>query len=70
MDGQGCATEILQTHPIISSRVYTQTGLQSMAVLDDISRMYNHSSQLYGVQGVQTDLYLSSKDNGISFKIV
>ena len=48
-----------------------------MAVLDEISRVHNHFSrvqtssyQLYGVQGVQTDLYLSSKDNGISFKIL
>ena len=44
-----------------------------MAVLDEISSVHNHFScvhrlqtsswQLYGVQGVQTDLYLSSKDN-------
>ena len=25
MDGRGCAVEILQTHPLIISRVYTQT---------------------------------------------
>ena len=53
---------------------YHQASLHSMAVLDVISRVHNHfnrvqtsSCQLYGVQ---TDLYLSSKDNGISFKIV